>query len=190
MLAYIFQIFFPPCSFINLLSKKAGKVDFFSNPKYLPKHRTSFMNVPWDSQQGRELSKSGSNKKNQFCQSYSYVDRKVCYHQIWIPNNLGFMVLILMHMQENRNALSKIASLHCGHGKGCWQIEDLTFEWGLFSPDRLFLDLLKRLHYRFGKFSLLKVASQERDSSFYECSPILGPCSKNPLQNVCLTKLI
>ena len=31
----------------------------------------------------------------QFCQSYSYVNRKVWYHQIWIPNNLGFMVLIL-----------------------------------------------------------------------------------------------
>ena len=32
----------------------------------------------------------------QFCQSYSYVNRKVWYHQIWIPNNLGFMVLILI----------------------------------------------------------------------------------------------
>ena len=52
----------------------------------------------WDSQQGRELAKSGSNKKKiQFCQSYSYVNRKVWYHQIWIPNNLGFMVLILTY---------------------------------------------------------------------------------------------
>ena len=31
-------------------------------------------------------------------QSYSYVNRKVWCHQIWIPNNLGFMVLILMFM--------------------------------------------------------------------------------------------
>ena len=34
----------------------------------------------WDSQQGRELAKSGSNKKKfQFCQSYSCVNRKVRY---------------------------------------------------------------------------------------------------------------
>ena len=51
----------------------------------------------WDSQQGRELAKSGSNKRKfQFCQSYFYVNRKVWYNQILIPNNLGFMVLILM----------------------------------------------------------------------------------------------
>ena len=40
------------------------------------------------------------------------------------------------------------------------------------------------------RWILLKVGSQERDSSLYECSPVLGPCSKNPLQNVSLTKLI
>ena len=40
---------------------------------------------------------SGSNnKKIQFCQSYSYVNRKVWYHQIWIPNSLGFIVSDLM----------------------------------------------------------------------------------------------
>ena len=49
----------------------------------------------WASPQGREWAKSGSNKIFfQFCQSYSYVNRKVWYHQIWIPNNLGFMVLM------------------------------------------------------------------------------------------------
>ena len=48
---------------------------------------------------GRKLAKSGSSKKKiQFCQSYSYVNRKVWYHQIWIPNNLDFMVLILMYV--------------------------------------------------------------------------------------------
>ena len=36
----------------------------------------------------------------------------------------------------------------------------------------------------------LKVASEEINPSFYECSPILGPCLKNPLQNVNLIKLI
>ena len=54
----------------------------------------------WASQQGRKFAKSGSNNFFfQFCQSYSYVNRKVWCHQIWIPNNLGFMVLILIYMQ-------------------------------------------------------------------------------------------
>ena len=47
----------------------------------------------WASQQGRKLAKSGCNNFFfQFCQSYSYVNRNVWYHQIWIPNNLGFIV--------------------------------------------------------------------------------------------------
>ena len=59
----------------------------------------SWVSFAETSQQGRKLAKSGSNKKNfQFCQSYSYVNRKVWYHQIWIPNNLDFMVLILMYV--------------------------------------------------------------------------------------------
>ena len=52
----------------------------------------------WDSQQGRELANSGSIKTNfQFCQSYYHVNRKVWYRQIWIPDNLGFIVLILTY---------------------------------------------------------------------------------------------
>ena len=44
------------------------------------------------SQQFRKLAKSGRNKKKiQFCQYYSYVNRKIWYHQIWISNNLGFI---------------------------------------------------------------------------------------------------
>jgi hypothetical protein len=35
-------------------------------------------------------------KRFQLGQSYSYIMRKVWYHQIWIQNNLSFMVLILM----------------------------------------------------------------------------------------------
>ena len=34
----------------------------------------------------------------QLGQSYSYIMRKVWYHQIWIQNNLGFMVLILTYI--------------------------------------------------------------------------------------------
>ena len=57
---------------------------------------SAFLN--WDSQQGRDLATSGGNKqKIKFCQSYSYIIRKVWYHQIWIQNNLGFMVLILLY---------------------------------------------------------------------------------------------
>ena len=48
---------------------------------------------------GQRISKvRKQQKKFQFCQSYSYVNRKVWYHQIWIPNNLGFMVLILIYI--------------------------------------------------------------------------------------------
>ena len=61
------------------------------------------------SQQGKKLAKLGSNKKNfQFCQSYSYVNRKVWYHQIWIPNNLGFMVLILPYIFLRKGPLCLI----------------------------------------------------------------------------------
>ena len=44
----------------------------------------------------------------QFCQSYSYVNRKVWYHQIWIPNNLGFMVLILTYILTSSTFLLRI----------------------------------------------------------------------------------
>ena len=41
---------------------------------------------------------SGHNKqKFQLGQSYSYITKKVYYHQIWIQKNLGFMVLTLIH---------------------------------------------------------------------------------------------
>ena len=36
------------------------------------------------------------NEKNQSGKFYSYIMRKVWYHQIWIQNYLGFIVLILM----------------------------------------------------------------------------------------------
>ena len=51
----------------------------------------AFLN--WDSQQDRDLATSRrSNKRCQFCQSYSYTIRKVWYHQIWIQNYFGFIV--------------------------------------------------------------------------------------------------
>ena len=73
---------------------KIGRIEIFlllpDFANFLPCWLAQFC---WDSQQGREVAKSGSNKKKfQFCQSYSYVNRKVWYHQIWIPNNLGFIV--------------------------------------------------------------------------------------------------
>ena len=59
----------------------------------------SWVSFAETSQQGRKLAKSGSNKKKiQFCQSYSYVNRKVWYHQIWIPSNLYFIVSDLMYI--------------------------------------------------------------------------------------------
>ena len=62
-------------------------------------YQTFLSQFCWASQQGRELATSGSNRKKiQFCQSYSYVNRKVWYHQIWIPNNLGFIVSDLTYI--------------------------------------------------------------------------------------------
>ena len=61
----------------------------------------SLEKLNWDSQQGRDLATSGRNKQQfQLGQSYSYIMRKVCYHQIWIQNNVGFMVLILSTCQR------------------------------------------------------------------------------------------
>ena len=63
----------------------------------------SWVSFAETSQQGRKLAKSGSNKKNfQFCQSYSYVNRKVWYHQIWIPSNLYFIVSDLIYVPKIR----------------------------------------------------------------------------------------
>ena len=57
-----------------------------------------FGKLNWDSEQCRDLAMSGCIKqKSQLGQSYSYIIRNVWYHQIWIQNNLGFMVLILMY---------------------------------------------------------------------------------------------
>ena len=53
----------------------------------------------WDSQQGRDRATSGSNKiKFQSDQYYSYIIRKVWYHQIRIQTYLGFIVLILIYI--------------------------------------------------------------------------------------------
>ena len=60
----------------------------------------SLEKLNWDSQQGRDLATSGCNKKNQLSQSYSYINRKVWHHQIWIQNNLGFMVSDLIKIQH------------------------------------------------------------------------------------------
>ena len=61
----------------------------------------SLEKLNWDSQQGRDRATSWRNKKNQLGQSYSYIMRNVCYHQIWIQNYLGFIVLDLIHKYSN-----------------------------------------------------------------------------------------
>ena len=69
--------------------------------KSLPCGCLSLAFLNWDSQQGRDLATSGCNKnKFQLDQSYSYIMRKVWYHQIWIQNNLGFMVSDLLYSPE------------------------------------------------------------------------------------------
>ena len=51
---------------------------------------------------GQRISKvRKQQKKIQFCQSYSFVNRKVWYHQIWIPNNLVFIKSGLMFIGQN-----------------------------------------------------------------------------------------
>ena len=53
----------------------------------------------WNSKQGRDRETSGSNKiRFQSGQSYSYIERKVWYHQIWIKTYLNFIVLILCYI--------------------------------------------------------------------------------------------
>ena len=60
----------------------------------------SFEKLNWDSQQGRDLAMSGSNKKKiQLSQSCSYIMWKVCNHLIWIQTYLGFIVLFSVIIQ-------------------------------------------------------------------------------------------
>ena len=44
---------------------------------------------------GQRLSNVRNKLKFQLGQSYSYIMRKVWYHQIWIQNNLGFMYIYI-----------------------------------------------------------------------------------------------
>ena len=83
----------PQASKILKVSKFQKQIFFFSFP---PKIRWNYFleKLNWDSQQGRDLATSGRNKKK-VNRANSYIMRKVWYHQIWIQNNLGFMVLIL-----------------------------------------------------------------------------------------------
>ena len=74
---------------------RLAQLNFFCCPLTLLSLSLAFQN--WDSQQVRDLATSGRNRhKFQLGQSYFYIMRKVWYHQIWIQNNLGFMVLILV----------------------------------------------------------------------------------------------
>ena len=53
----------------------------------------------WLSQQDRKLAKSESKKKISILPIlFLWINRKVWYHQIWIPSNLGFIVSDLMYI--------------------------------------------------------------------------------------------
>ena len=52
----------------------------------------------WASQQGRHRARAGCNKIILNGPIFSYIMMKVWYHQIWIQNNLGFIVLILIYI--------------------------------------------------------------------------------------------
>ena len=43
--------------------------------------------------------------------SFAYVSRKVWYHQIWIPNNLGFIVSDLMYILHSQQYILKILKI-------------------------------------------------------------------------------
>ena len=61
--------------------------------------------TPWSCKVSAKLRQqtgldSGINNKNfQWGQCYLYFVWKVLYHQIWIQNYLGFIVIIVMHIQ-------------------------------------------------------------------------------------------
>ena len=82
---------------------RLAQLKFFCYPltllSFCPVGCLSLEKLSWDSQQGRDRATSGSNKiKFQSGQSYSYIMRKVWYHQIWIQNYLGFIVSDLMYI--------------------------------------------------------------------------------------------
>ena len=83
---------------------KIGRIEFFF--LLLPDFANSLLcwlsQQNWANQQGRKLVRKVRKqlKKFQFYQSYSYVHRKVWYHQIWIPNNLDFIVSDLLYMAD------------------------------------------------------------------------------------------
>ena len=88
---------------------------------------------------------SGHNKqKFHLSQSYSYILSKVWYHQIWIQNTLGFMVLILKSSQRklhntpwsNKGAVAWRSSPNCEILRGwdwfssrdnLWSVNFLSF---------------------------------------------------------------
>ena len=79
---------------IDIRKRLAGLKNFLLLPdfaNFLPS-KTEQANM------AENLQSQEATKKIQFCQSYSYVNSKVWYHQIWIQNNLGFMVSGLMYV--------------------------------------------------------------------------------------------
>ena len=95
---------------------------------------------------GQKISKvRKQQKKFQFCQSYSYVNRKVWYHQIWIPNNLGYMVLILMNRSRILEdtfwiiviCISEIIGTHYGANRGKEKWSVISRNWVIHFVKRM-----------------------------------------------------
>ena len=65
-------------------------------------------------------------KKIQLGQSYSYVMRNVWYHQIWIQNNLGFMMSVLNCTYLPNVTKSKV------NKHNCYQFISVSHIWWYF----------------------------------------------------------
>ena len=86
----------------------------------------SFENLKLRQPTGQRISKVRKQQKEfQFCQSYSYVNRKVWCHQIWISNNLGFMVLILIYIPTYFFLVYASAKIRLGYSR-------VTLDWNSF----------------------------------------------------------
>ena len=83
---------------------RLARLNFFLSrdvAKSLPCWLSQFRKAKLRQPTGQRLSNVGmQQKKIQLGQSYSYIMRKVWYHQIWVQNCLGFIVSDLMYMPD------------------------------------------------------------------------------------------
>ena len=89
-----FEFKFDDTRLSSYFKDKIGPIDFFFlHPDIALSLACWLSQQNLDSQQDRDRATSGCNKK-----SYSYIMRKVWYHQSWIQNYWGFIVLILIYI--------------------------------------------------------------------------------------------